>query len=61
MHMLINYTTGSQVRKPDYFPVVFRIFFINRALSCDYQQSGILTSVDSDKTGEPPLKLSTSK
>ena len=60
MHMLINHTKGGQVRKPDYFPVVFRLFF-NRALKCDYQQCGILTSVDSDKTGEPPFKLRTSK
>ena len=30
-------------------------------MACDFQQCGILTSVDSDKPVHPPIKLRTSK
>ena len=30
-----------------------------RAVTCDFQQCGILTSVDSDKPVQPPFKLRT--
>ena len=33
----------------------------NSAVTCDYQQCGILTSVDSDEPVQPPLKLNKSK
>ena len=32
-----------------------------RALTCDFQQCGILTSVDSDRPVQPPFKLRNSK
>ena len=31
------------------------------ATTCDFQQCGILTSVDSDELGQPPFKLRNSK
>ena len=31
------------------------------AATCDFQQSGILTNVDSDKPVQPPFKLRNSK
>ena len=34
---------------------------INWAVACDFQQCGILTSVDSDEHVKPPFKLRTSK
>ena len=36
--------------------VMFLIYY-NWAMTCDFQQCGILTSVDSDKTVQPPFKL----
>ena len=30
-------------------------------MTCDFQQCGILTSVDSDEPEQPPVKLRTSK
>ena len=32
-----------------------------RAVTCDFQQCGILTSVDSDEPVQPPFKLRNSK
>ena len=34
---------------------------IIRAVTCDFQQCGILTSVDSDEPVQPPVKLRNSK
>ena len=34
---------------------------IKGAMKCDFQQCGILTSVDSDKHAQPPFKLRNSK
>ena len=34
---------------------------IKRAVTCDFQQCGILTSVDSDEPVQPPFKLRNSK
>ena len=36
-------------------------FMIILALTCDFQQCGILTSVDSGKPVQPPFKLRNSK
>ena len=33
----------------------------NLAVTCDFQQCGILTSIDSDAPVQPPLKLRNSK
>ena len=33
----------------------------NLAMTCDFQQCGILTSVDSDEPWQPPFKLRNSK
>ena len=30
---------------------------LNLAVTCDFQQCGILTSVDSDESVQPPIKL----
>ena len=35
--------------------------FIIRVVACDFQQCAILTSVDSDESVQPPVKLSNSK
>ena len=40
---------------------IYLIFFGNWATTCDFQQSGILTSVDSDKSMQLPFKLRNSK
>ena len=37
------------------------LFNINRAVTSDFQQCGILTSVNSDEHVQPPFKLRTSK
>ena len=36
-------------------------FALNWAVACDFQQCGILTSVDSDEPMQPPFKLRNSK
>ena len=35
--------------------------YLNRAATCDFQQCGFLTSVDSDEPVQPPFKLGSSK
>ena len=39
----------------------WKLFYINWAMACVFQQCGILTSVDSDKPVQPPFKLRNSK
>ena len=34
---------------------------LNQSMTCDFQQCGILTSVDSDEPVQPPFKLRNSK
>ena len=40
---------------------LFTLYTIKWAVTCDFQQYGILTSVDSDAPVQPPLKLRNSK
>ena len=39
----------------------FRVSILRLAVTCDFQQCGILTSVDSDEPVQPPFKLRNSK
>ena len=46
---------------PGYTHLIFYFFQEKLVGICDFQQFGILTSVDSDELVHPPLKLRNSK
>ena len=55
---------GSTICKQCFIVLFFLpnpVKHIKRAVTCDFQQCGILTSVDSDEHVLPPFKLRTSK
>ena len=60
MHFSINYFERKQSKKRTYYLQVSS-FIIKWAVTCDFQQCGILTSVDTDVPVQPPFKLRNSK
>ena len=56
-----NRTCGANGTWSDDAPYCAAIGNIKGAVTCDFKQCGILTSVDSDEPVQPPFKLRNSK
>ena len=52
---------GRNMKFPEMVDMAAQVCYCGLASACDFQQCGILTSVDSDEPVQPPFKLRNSK